>query len=277
MPELPEVETIVRELRDGGLEGRRVERVTVSWARTVARPALSTFRRRMRGATIETITRRGKFLVFGLSTADTLLVHLRMTGKFSLPLADVPRSRHDHVIFGLDDGRELRFSDTRKFGRFSLVRDPADVLGALGPEPLDAAFSLRVFRARLSGRRGLLKPLLLNQAFLVGLGNIYVDEALWDARLHPQQAAQSLTSDDQARLYRAIRKVLRRGIRSMGTTLEQGLTAYRRVGGQYGSNREKLRVFRRTGRPCFRCDAPIERLVVGQRSTHICPTCQPVT
>jgi formamidopyrimidine-DNA glycosylase len=275
MPELPEVETVVRELRDAGLVGRRVEHVRVAWPRTVAQPSVATFRRRLRGACFTGLSRRGKYLVFGLSIPETLLVHLRMTGHFAMPDRAVPHSPHEHIVLGLDDGRDLRFNDTRKFGRFSLRRDPDAVLGKLGPEPLDRTFRLGVFRARIAARRGMLKPLLLNQSFLAGMGNIYVDEALWDAQLHPRRRAETLTADGQARLYGAIRKVLRRGIRSLGTTLEDGLTAYRRVGGQYGSNREKLRVFRRTGQPCPRCGEPIQRIVVSQRSTHVCPRCQP--
>ncbi|MBM4142585.1 MAG: bifunctional DNA-formamidopyrimidine glycosylase/DNA-(apurinic or apyrimidinic site) lyase [Lentisphaerae bacterium] len=274
MPELPEVETVVRELRAAGLPGRRILRARTSWAGVVDRPAARAFRRRLRGARIESVTRRAKYIVFRLSTGDALLAHLRMTGRFSLDPARSPRDAHERAAFELDDGRELRFSDTRKFGRFHLTADPGGVLDALGPEPLDRAFTAGRLRALLAGRRAMLKPLLLNQAFLAGLGNIYADEALWDAGLGPRRHAHTLRAEESKRLYRAIRRVLRRGVRNMGTTLGRGLTAYRRVRGQSGANRSRLRVFRRTGLPCPRCGEPIRRIVVSQRSTHFCPRCQ---
>ncbi len=274
MPELPEVETVAAGLREGGLVGLRVTSVTVRWPKTIARPGLESFRRGLRGRRVDGVGRRGKFLVLGLDNGRTLLIHLRMTGHMFFAPADEPGHGHEHVVLGLDDGRELRFRDTRKFGRWWLVSDPATILAHLGPEPLDPAFKVSDFTGRLAQRRGMLKPLLLNQSFIAGLGNIYVDEALWDAGLHPERRAETLEDDDRRRLYRAIRKALHRGIRSMGTTLGRGLTTFRSVWGRRGTNRAKLMVFRRTGQPCPRCGTAIERLMVGQRSTHICSHCQ---
>jgi formamidopyrimidine-DNA glycosylase len=274
MPELPEVETVAEGLREGGLVGCRIESVTVRWPRTIAQPGVATFRTGLRGRKVTSVGRRGKFLLLGLDNARTLLIHLRMTGHLFFAATNEASHGHEHVVLGLDDGRELRYRDTRKFGRWWLVSDAESVIGHLGPEPLDPAFRSADFVKRLATHRGALKPLLLNQSFIAGLGNIYVDEALWAAGLHPERHADTLTDEDRQRLYRTMRQALRRGLRSMGTTLGSGLTTFRSVWGRKGTNRDKLNVFRRTGQPCPRCDTTIERLIVGQRSTHICPRCQ---
>jgi formamidopyrimidine-DNA glycosylase len=204
-----------------------------------------------------------------LDDETVMLVHLRMTGRFRFA---APRSRyakHEHIALQLDDGRQLRFHDTRKFGRFYLPADPNARLAILGPEPLDANFTARRLGRLLDGRRRQLKPLLLDQRFIAGLGNIYVDEALWDAGLHPERTADSLEPADVRRLHRAIRKVLRRGLKNLGTTLGTGATTFYSLAQNRGRNKDQLKVFRRTGAPCPCCRQPIERLIVGQRSTHI--------
>lgn len=274
MPELPEVETVVRDLREAGLVDCRIERVDVRWPRTVGHPTVAGFRKQLQGARITALGRRGKFIVAGLSNGLTLLVHLRMTGQFCFA-GSARRSRHEHIELVFDDGRRLRFRDTRKFGRWYLTDAPHRILSGLGPEPLSRAFSLRRFREMLCGRGGRLKPLLLNQRFLAGLGNIYVDEALWEAKLHPQRKADTLSAGEQQRLHRAIRSVLKRGISASGTTLGTGRANFYSVSGRRGDNQNGLRVFRQTGRACRRCGTPIERLVVAQRGSHVCPVCQP--
>lgn len=274
MPELPEVETVVRDLREAGLPGRRILDARVRWRRSVAVPSAAAFTRRIRNQRIEAISRRAKFIVIQLSGGDTILVHLRMTGRLTLTPAQAPRDPHEHLILRLDNGSVLRFHDTRKFGRWYLLSDTSQKLGALGPEPFDPSFTGRRFAQRLAGRTGALKPLLLNQAFIAGLGNIYVDEALWDAKLHPLQSADRLKPTQVQALYRGIRKVLRRGIRNLGTSLGDGDSNFYSVGGRRGRAQDELRVFRKTGEPCPRCRTPIERIIVGQRSTHLCPKCQ---
>jgi formamidopyrimidine-DNA glycosylase len=274
MPELPEVETVVRGLRDGGLPGRRIISARVYWPRSVQGLPPHAFCRRLPGLRIRALERRGKYIVMRLSDGGTLLVHLRMSGRLSLVDGRAPRDRHEHVVLGLDDGRDLRFRDTRKFGRWLLTDTPQDQLGRLGPEPLDDSFTLKRFQERLLGRGGMLKPLLLDQAFIAGMGNIYVDEALWLARLHPQRSAASLAATEPRRLYRALRAVLRSGIAAAGTSLGTGGANFYGVSGQSGRNQERLKVFRRSDEPCPRCRAPIIRLKVAQRSTHICPRCQ---
>ena len=272
MPELPEVETVVRELRAAGLVGRRIVRAQVFWAKTVAAPAPARFARDIRGREIRRLSRRGKFILAELGGDRTLLVHLRMSGHLDLAPAGSRPRRHDRVVWTLDDGRQLRFEDTRKFGRVWLVRDPAQVLGELGPEPL--GISPAAFAAGLSSRARLLKPLLLDQTFLAGIGNIYSDEALWAARLHPRRRSDTLTAAQAAELLRAIQAALRKGIRNLGTTFGAGQTHFVLPRGERGRNQEELNAYGQTGAPCPRCGTPIRRILVGQRSTHLCPACQ---
>ena len=272
MPELPEVETVVRELRKAGLVGRRIVRAQVFWPRTVAAPAPERFARDIRGREIRRFSRRGKFIVAELAGDRALLVHLRMSGHLDVRPAGTRPRRHDRVVWTLDDGRRIHFEDTRKFGRVWLVRDPAAVLGDLGPEPL--AISTTDFAAGLAVRARRLKPLLLDQTFLAGVGNIYSDEALWAARLHPRRRSDALTGAQAAELLRAIQAVLRKGIRNLGTTFGAGITHFVLPRGERGRNQEQLQAYGQTGAPCPRCGTPIRRILVGQRSTHFCPACQ---
>ena len=269
MPELPEVETIARGLREP-LVGRQFTGVRVGWENLVARPSVEEFVWGLVGQRILGLKRRGKYLVFALSGGGSLIIHLRMTGRLSIKNSDDELDKHDHLIFELDDGRELRFNNVRKLGRVYLVDDEDEIVGKLGPEPLDDDFAPADFAALLSGRRGKIKPLLLNQRFMAGIGNIYADEALFAARIHPERKADTLTAGEIEHLYHAIRQVLAQGIQNRGTTFSN----YRDAEGKEGSNQEHLRVFRRTGQPCPRCGTPIERTVVGGRGTYFCPRCQ---
>lgn len=280
MPELPEVETVVRDLRPH-LLGKKILDAQVRWRKTIATPSAREFERAIRGCKIRAITRRAKYLIFHLTYPHApslrgqgledryLLVHLRMTGGFHLDAPKTPRDKHMHVVLKLSDGYELRFRDTRKFGRMWLVDDPEQVVGRLGPEPLE--ISSREFHALFENKRGNLKPVLLDQTFIAGIGNIYADESLWYAKLHPLRRAESLTRDERARLYRAIRHVLARAIAVGGTSID---VMYKRVNGMSGGFQDSLRAFDREERPCRRCGTPIVKTVVGQRGTHFCPTCQ---
>lgn len=274
MPELPEVQTVVDDLAAAGLIGRRIDRARVFWPRSIAAPSVDDFSRCIAGRTVTSLGRRGKYIVIGLDPPWHLLIHLRMSGRLNLVPADVPRLAHEHVLLSLVGNDDLRLFDPRKFGRCHLLADPAEVLGRLGPEPLAAGFSARVLGERLAAHRRMLKPLLLDQRCIAGLGNIYVDEALWAARLHPCRCSDTLTRRDIAALHRAIRRVLRSGLRHMGTSLGAGAANFYSVGRRRGRNQDGLQVFRRTGLPCPRCRASIERIVVGQRSSHLCPNCQ---
>ncbi len=277
MPELPEVETTVRDLRPQ-LVGRTIVGATVRWKRTIATPSAREFVRQVRDHKIVALARRGKYLVFRLrgrgdsriAPTKYLLVHLRMTGGFRIDPRNTPRDKHMHVCLQLDNERELRFRDTRKFGRMWLVDELDQVVGTLGPELLE--ISAREFHQLFETRRGNLKPLLLDQTFVAGLGNIYVDESLWYARLHPLRKAETLTRQERGRLYRAIRQVLTRAIAVGGTSID---VMYTRVNGVSGGFQDSLRAFDREKRPCRRCGTLIQKTVVGQRGTHYCPKCQP--
>jgi len=281
MPELPEVETVARDLRRL-IVGATITGATGDWPRTIASHAsVAGFADDLAGRRIEGVGRRAKLVVVDLAGGAALTIHLKMTGQLFVVPAGAPSDRHVHLRLALDDGRELRFRDIRKFGRVGLwPRDPrsgaildgqagAELFAGHGPEPLDAAFTLRAFRARLRGRRSRLKPLLLDQAFVAGIGNIYADEALWRARLHPLRRAGSLHPPDEARLYREARAVLAEAIDRRGSSIDD----YTAPDGD-GAMQERLAVYQRAGAPCLRCGRPIRRIVVGQRATHFCSWCQ---
>lgn len=271
MPELPEVENYRCDLNEL-LVGRQFTGVYVDWPNQISIPAVDELTRRLPGQTVTSVGRRGKYLLLSLSGGDTLLIHLRMSGRLHVEPASAPADPHAHVVFRLEGGDELRFHDPRKFGRVYLVDDPAEVVGRLGPEPLDEDFTAERFADMLSTRRGRIKPLLLNQAFLAGLGNIYADEALHLAGLHPLRTADTLTPDEIRRLHSAIRSTLQGAIQHRGTSFDQ---SYRDTRGEPGAYQDRLRVYGRAGEPCHRCGTLIERIVVGQRGTYVCPKCQP--
>jgi formamidopyrimidine-DNA glycosylase len=271
MPELPEVETIARALRQGGrdglpLVGQTLAGAQVSWPRAVATPSLAEFQQRIPGQTVQDVYRRGKFVCFQLSR-DTMLVHLRMSGDLRVETHGAGEQPHDRVVFEFSSGLRLAFNDARKFGRIWLTNDPQTVTGELGPEPLDPGFTWEELYRRLRATRRRLKPLLLDQTFLAGLGNIYTDEALFAAGLHPFLAANRLSEEQAERLWTAIRAVLQEGILRNGASIDW---VYR--GGNF---QDYFRVYRRTGQPCTVCGTLIQRRVMGQRSTHFCPVCQP--
>lgn len=274
LPELPEVQTIVDDLNGAGLPGTRIRRARVMWARTVADGDVKDFCGQIRGRTIIGLTRRAKYLVFRLTQGLTLIVHLRMSGRFEWGATHETPGRHHHVVLELDDGRCLLYHDTRKFGRFYLTRTPEKRLGVLGPEPLDKGFSAKAFAGILSGRRRQIKPLLLDQRFIAGLGNIYADEALWRAFIHPMRSSHTLSEREIIVLHRAIRWVLRQGLKNGGTALGKGKGNFQSARSGRGGNAGRLSVFRRTGLPCLRCRRTIKKIVVGQRSTHLCSRCQ---
>ena len=270
MPELPEVETTVRALREP-LTGRTIVEVHNDWPRHVATPGLSELRTRIRDRRIERIDRRGKYLVFTLSSDETLIIHLKMTGHLSVVDQDAPPDPYAHTVFVLDEGQELRFRDPRKFGRVYLARDRHEVLGSLGPEPLEPAFTVETLRQRLKSRKRALKPLLLDQGFIAGVGNIYADEALYYAGLHPQRRANSLSNAEMVALHTSIRQVLQMGIEREGASIDR----YVKPDGSKGDMQNAVAVFQRTGESCYGCQTGIvQRIVLGGRSTHFCPICQ---
>lgn len=271
MPELPEVETIAQALKVGyggrpPLPGKRIESLSLRWPRHIAEPSISVFRRRTRGQTIHDVSRRGKYFVMPLDEG-TLLVHLKMSGDLRITERQTARGRFEHTILHLDGGWDLRFSDARKFGKVYLLADPDRILAPLGPEPLSPGFTPGVLGARLAQHDRQLKPLLLDQTFVAGLGNIYADEALHRAGLHPLRRSRSLTADEVGALWRGIRAALRQGIRHNGASIDW---VYR--GGDFQNH---FRVYQRAGEACPVCGTTIVRTVIGQRSSHFCPRCQP--
>ena len=270
MPELPEVETVTRGLR-AALVGRTVVEVDVRREKTLVPPNAEGFVAHLTGRRVTQVRRRGKWILLTLDSGETLIAHLRMTGQLVLS-DDRPDDPYIRVLFALDDGRYLRFSDMRKFGRLWLTAHPDEVLGGLGPEPLADDFTAERLADMLRGRRRRIKALLLDQHFLVGLGNIYTDESLWRARIHPLRRADTLTPEEVRRLHRAIREVLQESIADGGTTLSDGM--YRRSDGETGAFISRLAAYGRKGEPCPRCGTPIERIRVAQRGTHFCPHCQ---
>jgi formamidopyrimidine-DNA glycosylase len=272
MPELPEVQTIVDDLLTAQIVGHTIQQVLVYWPRTVGYPSLALFKQDLLHKKILGINRRGKYLIFRLSGPSDLVVHLRMTGRLLFDKESALHHPYIRLALQLDHNNYLLYHDTRKFGRWYLVDGAEQIVGKLGPEPLET--SLKKFNEIISAKKRALKPLLLDQTFLAGLGNIYVDEALWEAKLHPLQKADTLNENDVQRLHQGIIFVLKRGLKHRGTTLGTGKTNYYRLAGERGDHQSVLSVFRRTGQACPRCQHIIERLVVAQRSTHICPHCQ---
>lgn len=270
MPELPEVETIVRGLQ--GLVGETIRTVEVRWPRIIAEPSVEAFISFAQGRTFTAVSRRAKFLVFELDQG-VMIVHLRMTGQLCWRFDEqcMPDDKHMHLSLALDSGKALDYRDVRKFGRFWLVEDSAQVLGDLGPEPLDAGLDVAVFFDMLSTRKRMLKALLLDQHFIAGLGNIYVDESLWRASLNPARLGSSLTFAEADILLNAIRQVLLGAIAARGTTLQD----YRDSEGRSGENQHRLVVYNQQGAPCPRCGTLIEKGLVAGRGTHYCPVCQP--
>lgn len=280
MPELPEVETIARFLRNSsvftstggyvpgsGVIGKVIHSTELLWERTLADPTPADLNARLAGQEIQAVDRRGKFLVLELSRG-WLLFHLRMSGDIRVESESKERLQHDRAIFHFADDTRLVFNDTRKFGRIWAVDNPLSVLGALGPEPMGDSFSADQLFQLSHSRSRELKPLLMDQTFLAGLGNIYTDESLHRAGLHPRRKSSSLTRMESERLFHAIRDVLEEGIRRNGASIDW---VYR--GGDF---QNYFRVYQRQGEPCTTCGTEIKRIVVGQRGTHYCPKCQPL-
>jgi len=271
MPELPEVETVVRGLRKP-LIGHTIHSMWYDWENTIHSPYAAEFSARIVGQTVKAVNRRAKYILIELDT-DVLLVHLKMTGR--LYVADVDEVQHAdkwvHVRFGLDDDKQLRFSDSRKFGKVYLTDDTEKLLGHLGPEPLSDDFTLEVFRERLSKRNKQMKALLLDQTFVAGLGNIYADEALFRAGIHPTTKVEQLTDDDIVLLHQTIQDALNAGIQHEGASINW----YRKPDGTKGNSQDHFYVYGKDGTPCQVCGTVINKIRVAQRGTHYCPNCQP--
>lgn len=274
MPELPEVETYVRDLAPL-LQGRSISGVAIFWPRIIAEPNVEQFMHAIIGQRFATFGRRGKYMRLGMESGDTLLVHLRMTGRVIVYAQSVMPDKHTHVVFDLADGGQVHYQDSRKFGRLWLTANPALVLAKLGEEPLEGALSTDYLAAKLLGRTTTIKALLLDQSIIAGVGNIYADESLFLAGIHPARLGNTLTKLEIERLQIAVQTVLTRAIEQHGSSLgRSGIQNYARPSGEFGEFQEEHKVFQRTGQPCITCEHTIERIVLAQRSTHFCPYCQ---
>ncbi|MBN2266819.1 MAG: DNA-formamidopyrimidine glycosylase [Candidatus Babeliaceae bacterium] len=274
MPELPEVQTVVNDLNIHHVCRRRIAAVRIYWRRSVNNVSQKNINKALLGRSIVKVWRRGKYIVIDFDKATRVLIHLRMSGRISIVNAKSPRDKHEHVCVTLNNGDELRLHDTRKFARVYIEKGPVTRLDTLGCEPLDITFTPKKIGPLLRSHKRALKPLLLDQTFIAGLGNIYTDEALWHAKLHPKTQSDALSRVKVRALCKSIMFVLRKGIKNCGTSLGNGDNNFYSLGKQSGRNREKLMVYRRTGEPCKRCGTKIKRLILTQRSTHLCPRCQ---
>ncbi len=274
MPELPEVETVARGLREV-LPGRRVLSVRLGKTDFIDDPA--TLEQDLPGGTFSRIRRLGKYLLLDLEPRKTpaeevsLLIHLGMTGQISICPPETPVPLHTHVFLALDDGRELRYNDVRRFGRMALLANGAHerVLGGLGLEPLE--ITAQEFCTRIQARKSRIKAVLLNQSVVRGIGNIYADESLWRAKIHPEKIGTKLKDGELRRLHRAVQHILREAIRLRGSSISD----YVDLDGGRGEFQQKHRAYQRDGKKCVRCGAMIRRIIVAGRSSHFCPQCQP--
>lgn len=276
MPELPEVETVRKGLENLVI-GATVKAVDVYWDRIIAGSAPSeVFKELLVGETIQKIRRRGKFLLVDFDHY-TMISHLRMEGKYEVVPSSDSLKKHTHVVFHMEDERDLRYLDVRKFGRMELValgkEETVSGIQRLGPEPFEGEFLLEPFQEKLTRIKKAIKPALLDQRLVTGLGNIYVDEALFQAKIHPERPGYSLNNEETERLHAAIIDVLGKSIKAGGTTIRTYLNAL----GEAGSFQQVLKVYGKTGEPCVNCGRPIQKTKVAQRGTHYCAHCQKLT
>ncbi len=271
MPELPEVETIARGLQKT-IVGKKIKNVRVTFPGIIKQESKS-FTKNVEKSKIINVRRRGKFMLIDLDNRKTVLAHLGMTGSLLLLRPSAPLNKHDHLILRFDETREeLRFNDQRKFGRIKSFHTPGELnipeLIKLGPEPLEISPS--DFVNHFKRRKGRIKSALLNQQIIAGLGNIYADESLFEARIHPQRKADTLTPQALKRLHQAIQRILEKAIRAGGSSIE----SYCDINGKIGGFQLQHKVYGREGLPCKKCATRIRRIKISQRSSYFCPRCQ---
>ena len=277
MPELPEVQTVVNEIIKQQLLGVKIKDVEILVPALVAPMDKADFEKTLKGRKITDLSRRAKYIVATLDNGTFFISHLRMSGHFVTIDAKEERGRFERARITFANGKALRYDDIRKFGRFNLTKDKEEILGKLGPEPLEKSFTPKLLFELLPKDKKIklcIKAWLLDQSNVAGLGNIYVDEALWLAKIHPERLANSLTLDEAKSLRDAIQSVLKKGIANSGTSLGHTQGNFISADGKHGNNAETLNVFHRQGKPCPRCGTTIIKTVVAQRGTHLCPKCQ---
>lgn len=270
MPELPEVETIKRDI-EKHLIGHKITDVWYDWAKGL-QPDPETFIKQVKGKTFKDISRWAKLFIFYVDSVP-LVVHLKLTGRLLYRNQTDPKDQFTHVVLKLDRGKELRFTDLRKFGWLRVLKDEGgldELLSEFGIEPFTSDFTLEKFTAIIKSKAIKIKPLLMDQHLIAGVGNIYSDEALWCAQIHPETPANKLSSDQVIKLYECIQKVLKEGIEDRGTSVDEYLDLF----GRPGKHESNLQVFRKNGQACPRCGTTIRKIRVGSRGTHYCPNCQ---
>jgi formamidopyrimidine-DNA glycosylase len=273
VPELPEVETIVGDLRPH-LVGRTIVRAELGFPAIVRHPEPESFIDAVAGMRVQSVARRGKYILIALQNAVFLVVHLGMTGQLRIVDAATPVEKHTHATFYLDDGRQLRYRDPRRFGRLLLGTQQELVaskkMPRLGPEPIDPGFAAEELYRRLRKRRAPLKAVLLDQSAIAGVGNIYADESLHLARLRPSRSASSISKQSARRLHESLRESLQAAIANRGSSVD----TYRDAWGKMGGQQEKLLVYGRAGEPCFTCGRPLSAIRIAGRTTVFCRRCQ---
>ena len=271
MPELPEVETVKNELLPY-VVGQHITGVTLDWEGVVRQPPANEFCSRLIGQKINNISRRGKYLIFSLSSGSLLIIHLKMTGSLLISQDSSPPPKYTRAIIKLDKGTSIFFRDPRKFGKMWLTEKTEDIVGKLGPEPLESGFTPQVLAKRLAKRKAPIKAILLDQNFVAGIGNMYADEALFRAKIHPEKPGNNLSPEEIERLHQAIQHVLRTAIGNKGASVEN----YFRPDGTLGTAHFEFQVAHRRGvETCRICGTPIEREPIRNRGSYFCPKCQP--
>ena len=272
MPELPEVETIKNDLRPT-VEGHSFTSASIYWPKMVLQPSTEELCQHLPGQTINEIARRGKYLLFRLANGKTLIMHMRMTGSLLIREIDGHSNellKYITAEFRLNNKHDILFRDPRKFGTVSLVNDEIELEKKLGPEPLDPTFSIQSLSAKLTNRKAPIKAILCDQQIVAGIGNMYADEALFSAKLHPTRQANELQDKEVANLHQAIRDVLKKGISNAGASFSD----YQRPNGQRGTQQDHFQVAHRGRQTCYVCSTPIERIPIRNRGTYFCPKCQ---
>ncbi|MBA7637241.1 Formamidopyrimidine-DNA glycosylase [subsurface metagenome] len=271
MPELPEVETIIRDL-EKKVKGKKIKEVIIKERKLIKSPPPEKFKKGLQGRKLIAFERRGKFLIISLDSGKKLVIHLKLTGMLIHCPESRPLLNHTRIIFLFPGKTHLRFNDLRKFGELYLVDSEERIKGIkkLGPEPLGKKFSLSLFQEMLSQKKTKIKPLLMDQKFLAGIGNIYASESLYKAKIHPQRAASALTKEEVGKLYKSLREILKEAIKYRGSSVD----SYRDVGGKKGDYEACLKVYGRKGKPCYNCGKPVKRIELGGRGTFFCPNCQ---
>jgi formamidopyrimidine-DNA glycosylase len=272
MPELPEVETVKRQIESSGILNRNILSCAVYNSSSVG-GNVADFQKQIIYSKIFSITRRGKYIIFHLASGMFLVAHLRMSGHFYVKDSFDVRQAHEHLAIMFDNGLWLIFHDPRKFGRILLVNDPTSFLQHLGLEPLSADYTWDRFQELFSSSRKI-KAMLLDQSCLAGLGNIYVDETLFSCGIHPLRACNDLNIDEIRKLYDEIPKQLLQGIQFQGTSLGKGVSNFYAVNGKSGKNQDRLQVYQKAHKPCPKCLNLIKKIRLGQRGTHFCSICQ---